>query len=462
MNFFRPPLTSFIKTLADPQLESEQFMIGNESITSKKDVIRQLQEQILYFKEAHNFTQSEIEVIRQFELLIESKYKRRANDIQSHSQLTNLTRKKKSELFRMKRVKKRAKIKVYAKKINAARNRFRILGQFISNEEIQIIEETFGSYVFSDNHNFSLKIGRALKNKFGYEYYDKSQVIKEIKSIKRQQDQILSQNILNVVKVKTRVHNPLLTSGSQVIDLPQRNQSNFMSKKSHPSCDFQLETELEYSHCKIRQRSINDVQLPHIQLDAINRNFFDNQNINDSDCPTTKRYDRFRSFSTKANKNHKKGYLGLDINYQQITLIYKKLLIKLNSEFTKFQLTLYLTQYIGCLDYVSKLLNLLNFPSKITLPSFKQLIYQIQEMQQIGINNVIQRFYNVYFKHLILIAKDSFHHLIYLKCLHQMEQFKKMQILFIKMFLLKMKERKNFKRYIYVNLKKNQDQCQQQ
>ncbi|CAD8111325.1 unnamed protein product [Paramecium primaurelia] len=192
MNFLRPPLTSFIKTLADPQLESEQFMIGNESITSKKDVIRQLQEQILYFKEAHNFTQSEIEVIRQFESLLESKHKRRTNDIHYHSQITDLTRKRKSELFRMKRAKKRAKIKVYAKKLNAAKNRFRILGQFISNEEIQIIDETFGSHVFSDNHNFNLKIGRALKNKFGYEYYDKSQVIKEIKRLKRQQDQILS------------------------------------------------------------------------------------------------------------------------------------------------------------------------------------------------------------------------------------------------------------------------------
>ncbi|CAD8213543.1 unnamed protein product [Paramecium octaurelia] len=192
MNFFRPPLTSFIKTLADPQLESEQFMIGNESITSKKDVIRQLQEQILHFKEAHNFTQSEMDVIRQFESLLESKHKRRAIDIHFQSQITDLTRKRKSELFRMKRAKKRAIIKVYAKKLNAARNRFRILGQFISNEEIQIIEETFGSHVFSDSHNFSLKIGRALKNKFGYEYYDKSQVIKEIRRLKRQQDQILS------------------------------------------------------------------------------------------------------------------------------------------------------------------------------------------------------------------------------------------------------------------------------
>ncbi|CAK68574.1 unnamed protein product (macronuclear) [Paramecium tetraurelia] len=407
MNFFRPPLTSFIKTLADPQLESEQFMIGNESITSKKDVIRQLQEQILHFKEAHHFTQSEMDVIRQFELLLESKHKRR--DIHFQSQTTDMTRKKKSEVFRMKRAKRRTIIKVYAKKLNAARNRFRILGQFISNEEIHIIEETFGSHVFSDNRNFSLKIGIALKNKFGYEYYDKSQVIKEIKRLKKQQDQILShqiikimnellnyalakcfqENILNVVKVKTRAHKPLLTSGSQVIDLPQKNRSNFMSKKSHPSCDLQIDTELEYSHSKIRQKSINDVQLPHIQLDAIHRNFFDNQNINESDCPTTKRYDRYRSFSTKASKNQRKGFLGLEINNQQITLNYKKLLSKLNAEFTKFQLTLYLTQYIGSLDYVSKLLQLLNCPSKITLPSFKQLIYQIQDMQQIEIQSCI-------------------------------------------------------------------------
>ncbi|CAD8125801.1 unnamed protein product [Paramecium sonneborni] len=192
MNFFRPPLTSFIKTLADPQFESEQFMIGNESITSKKDMIRQLQEQILYFKEANNFTQSEMEVIKQFELLLESKQKRRGFDINFHIQTQDISRKKKSEIFRLKRAKKRIKIKVYTKKLNAAKNRFRILGQFISNQEIQIIEETFGSHVFSDNRNFSLKIGRALKNKYGYEYYDKSQVIKEIKRLKRQQDQILS------------------------------------------------------------------------------------------------------------------------------------------------------------------------------------------------------------------------------------------------------------------------------
>ncbi|CAD8126285.1 unnamed protein product [Paramecium sonneborni] len=192
MNLFRPPLTSFIKTLSDPQLESEQFMIGNESITSKKDMIKQLQEQIMHFKEAHNFTQSEIEVIRQFELLLENKQKRRAFEINIHSQTQDLVRKKKSEQFRQKRTKRRANIMVYAKKLNAAQNRFRILGQFISNKEIQIIQETFGQHVFSDSRNFTLKIGRALKNKFGYEYYDKSQVIKEILKLKKQQDQILS------------------------------------------------------------------------------------------------------------------------------------------------------------------------------------------------------------------------------------------------------------------------------
>ncbi|CAD8125802.1 unnamed protein product [Paramecium sonneborni] len=244
-----------------------------------------------------------------------------------------------------------------------------------------------------------------------------------------------------------------------MIDLPQRHNSNYMSKKSHPSCDIHLETELEYSPTKIRQKSINDIQLPLIQLDAYHRNFFDNSNINEYDCPTNKRYDRFRSFSTKANKNQKKGFLLLDINTQQISIIYKKLLTQLNGEFTKFQLTLYLTQYIGQLDYVNKLLTLLNFPSKITISSFKQLFYNIQEMQQIGINNVIQRFNHVYFKHSILIVKDLFHLQIYLKCLHQMEQFKKMWTSFIKIYQLKIIEKKNLKKYIYANLKRNLDLC---
>lgn len=70
----------------------------------------------------------------------------------------------------MKRAKRRVKIKQYAKKLSAARRRFRILGQFISNKEGKVIEETFGSHVFSDSHNFNLKIGRLLKNKYGYEY----------------------------------------------------------------------------------------------------------------------------------------------------------------------------------------------------------------------------------------------------------------------------------------------------
>lgn len=46
--------------------------------------------------------------------------------------------------------------------------------------------------MFNDSHNFNLRMRKTLTNKYGYAYVDKSSVMREIKRMKKERDQILS------------------------------------------------------------------------------------------------------------------------------------------------------------------------------------------------------------------------------------------------------------------------------
>ncbi|CAD8065144.1 unnamed protein product [Paramecium sonneborni] len=224
-------------------------------------------------------------------------------------------------------------------------------------------------------------------------------------------------DISNIFKRCIEEKITILTGRSSRADRSQLNSSMIMSRVKTKDYSFQFnesnslnkydlelsyQTELEYNpkfliKNKEKKEILSDCsecyELPKISLldqQPIKKHSMSNSQ-HDSSGLTTRRntYNKYRTFSNRL-KAMKVGYLSLDPDSTYTQEIFKLLSnSSVYQEITKPQLVNYLTKQLGCQTSVQRLVNLMQLPYSITQAVFRSFLFQIREMTQLQIIQLV-------------------------------------------------------------------------
>ncbi|CAD8071953.1 unnamed protein product [Paramecium sonneborni] len=224
-------------------------------------------------------------------------------------------------------------------------------------------------------------------------------------------------DIQNVIKRCIEERITILTGRSSRADRSQVNSSMIMSRVKTKDNTYQFnesnslykydvellyQTELEYNpkfliKNKVKKETLSDCsecyELPKISLldqQPIKKYSMCNSQHDSSGITSRKNtYNKYMKFSNRL-KTMKVGYLSLDPDSSYTQEIFKLLSnSSVYQEITKPQLVNYLTKQLGFQASVQRLVNLMQLPYSITQAVFRSLLFQIREMTQLQIIQLV-------------------------------------------------------------------------